>query len=91
LVNAGALAASSSHGYIGTEHLLLALAEDPDGLAGQLLDRLGVRTHVINGLASTLGTAAPTEPHANPGDESAVWISPERLANHPITLSEPGA
>jgi ATP-dependent Clp protease ATP-binding subunit ClpA len=32
------------HGYIGTEHVLLALTRDPDGRAARVLRRLGV-TH----------------------------------------------
>jgi len=32
--------------FIGTEHLLLAFALDPDGIAGRVLDDLGVRDEV---------------------------------------------
>ena len=32
---------------IGTEHLLMALAEDPDGIAGQALDQLGGRPRCL--------------------------------------------
>jgi ATP-dependent Clp protease ATP-binding subunit ClpC len=35
-------ARSFSHNYIGTEHLLLGLLRERDGVAGQALDRLGV-------------------------------------------------
>src|SRR5688572_27520052 len=34
--------ASFNHNYVGTEHLLLALTEDADGLAGGVLARAGI-------------------------------------------------
>ena len=37
------LAAGYGQDFIGTEHLLLALALDPDGIVGLVLDELGVR------------------------------------------------
>jgi ATP-dependent Clp protease ATP-binding subunit ClpC len=37
------IAMEYGHDYIGTEHLLLALAADPDGIAGRVLEELGVR------------------------------------------------
>jgi ATP-dependent Clp protease ATP-binding subunit ClpC len=41
------------HGYIGTEHLLLALLREPSSVARRALDRLGVerapvRSDVVN-------------------------------------------
>src|SRR5689334_20605592 len=36
-----------NHNYVGTEHLLLALAEDADGLAGRVLARYNVTAPVI--------------------------------------------
>jgi ATP-dependent Clp protease ATP-binding subunit ClpC len=36
------LPASFGHNYVGTEHLLLALSEDADGLAGRVLARAGI-------------------------------------------------
>jgi ATP-dependent Clp protease ATP-binding subunit ClpA len=36
------LPASFNHNYVGTEHLLLALSEDADGLAGRVLARAGI-------------------------------------------------
>jgi ATP-dependent Clp protease ATP-binding subunit ClpA len=36
-----------NHNYVGTEHLLLALTEDTDGLAGRVLARYGVTAPVV--------------------------------------------
>jgi ATP-dependent Clp protease ATP-binding subunit ClpA len=36
-----------NHQYIGTEHLLLGLLRDTDGLAAQVLDQLGVRVETV--------------------------------------------
>ena len=35
------LAQTWGHDYLGTEHLLLALIDDPDGVAGGVITRLG--------------------------------------------------
>jgi ATP-dependent Clp protease ATP-binding subunit ClpA len=36
-----------SHGYIGTEHLLIALADDPHGVAGHVLRELGATADTV--------------------------------------------
>jgi ATP-dependent Clp protease ATP-binding subunit ClpC len=41
-------------GFIGTEHLLLGLAEDPDGIASSVLEELGVREKVRQRLRAML-------------------------------------
>jgi ATP-dependent Clp protease ATP-binding subunit ClpA len=42
LERAGREATSRGHDHLGTEHLLLALIADPDGIAGRVLHELGV-------------------------------------------------
>jgi ATP-dependent Clp protease ATP-binding subunit ClpA len=42
LKRAGSEAARRGHDYLGTEHLLLAIIADPDGIAGRVLRDLGV-------------------------------------------------
>lgn len=37
---------TSGHRVVGTEHVLLALVGDPNGIAGQVLGRLGVTDEV---------------------------------------------
>ena len=61
------------HGYLGTEHVLLALTRDPEGGAARVLRRLGV------GHADVTGSAVL----------SAVWaprIDPDALATLGIDL-----
>jgi len=36
-----------NHAYIGTEHILLALAEQSDGVAAKVLDKLGIGTDAL--------------------------------------------
>ena len=45
---AGAL----GHDHIGTEHLLLGLIREPDGVAGRVLATLGVRVDDVRGRAA---------------------------------------
>lgn len=48
---AGELARARGHDYLGIEHLILALIDDPDGIAGGVMHRLecaaAVRAEVI--------------------------------------------
>jgi ATP-dependent Clp protease ATP-binding subunit ClpC len=41
LAQASQLARARGHDYLGTEHMLLALLEDPNGIAGGVIHRLG--------------------------------------------------
>ena len=41
LRRAAELARARGHGYLGTEHLILALLDDPHGIAGAVMERLG--------------------------------------------------
>jgi ATP-dependent Clp protease ATP-binding subunit ClpA len=41
LTRAGALAQARGHDYVGTEHILLAFLDDPAGIAGGVIHRLG--------------------------------------------------
>ena len=36
-----------NHGYIGTEHLLLGLVRERDGVAARILENMGVRLHKV--------------------------------------------
>ena len=51
MLRAGELARARGHAYLGTEHLILALIDDPDGIAGGVMHRLecaaAVRDEVI--------------------------------------------
>ena len=58
------------HDYVGTEHMLLAMAREPDGIAGRTLDELIGRDVVVAHLSELLASdeyngrspAAPEEP-----------------------------
>jgi ATP-dependent Clp protease ATP-binding subunit ClpC len=47
LRHAERIAQEHGHDYVGTEHLILGLVAEPDGIAGQVLARLGVTTGVV--------------------------------------------
>jgi len=56
LADAAHQASRAGHRHIGTEHVLLALAIDGDGIAGQVLTHLGVREAVQDRLSEVLPT-----------------------------------
>ena len=65
LTRAGELARARGHAYLGTEHILLALLEDPDGIAGAVIHRLGYASAVhdeVVRLIEAEGYARPSEP-----------------------------
>jgi ATP-dependent Clp protease ATP-binding subunit ClpA len=85
IITAGALAEQADQLFIGTEHLLLALAEDADGLAGQLLDRLGVREAVVEQAAlAVVGHREPSAIAPNLSDDVIVRFDPSPQSNHPL-------
>ena len=51
LARADEIARGRGHGYVGTEHVVLALLDDPGGIAGGTIARLGyepaIRSAVI--------------------------------------------
>jgi ATP-dependent Clp protease ATP-binding subunit ClpC len=65
LARAGELARARRHGYLGTEHLLLALLDDPEGIAGGVLHRLGyaaaIRAEVVRIIESYGPNDRPAE------------------------------
>jgi ATP-dependent Clp protease ATP-binding subunit ClpC len=46
LRHAERIAQEHGHNHVGTEHLILGLLAEPGGIAGQVLERLGVTTSV---------------------------------------------
>ena len=60
-----------NHNYVGTEHLLLELLVEQDGVAAQVLMKLGVnlqrtREEVINLLGAGIPSAEPSTPPPEP-------------------------
>ena len=80
------------HDYIGTEHILLGLARQDDGVAGQILSALGVdvdtiRRHVIRLLGGAGGSIQTVA-------AAAAWPQSENLPRprgreRPVLLSQP--
>ena len=67
------------HHYIGTEHLLLGLLGEAEGVAAQVLSRLGadharVRDRTLDLLAGRRGPADPQAEPAEPGARAAVDV-----------------
>jgi ATP-dependent Clp protease ATP-binding subunit ClpA len=72
------------HNYIGTEHILLGLVREGEGVAAQVLTRRGapldrVRALVSAEVKTASGTAAPAAPRRTPGAD-AVIVAAEQLA-----------
>ena len=59
-------ARSRGHDYLGTEHLLLALAEERDGIAAQVLENLGCRGNVISELERIMNSVEYTTEAVHP-------------------------
>ena len=72
-----------NHSYIGTEHLLLGLIREGEGIAAGVLESLGVRLQ--NARAETLRTLrlgtqpAPNDPTLTPSGQSTSTPTPEQL------------
>jgi ATP-dependent Clp protease ATP-binding subunit ClpA len=57
------------HGYVGTEHLLLALIGEGDGVAAQVLASAGVTaSDVRSDVRRIVGRGLPASPDPRPGD-----------------------
>ena len=63
------IARSHGHTYMGTEHMLLALLHDRGGIAGSLLQQLGVADTAVEQLEAIMasdGYNAPGSPPPTP-------------------------
>jgi hypothetical protein len=80
------LAEDRGQAFIGTEHLLLALAWDGGGRAAQVLDGLGVRGAVVDELTAIIESYGAGGEAPNPGDEVRVQFGSEPLSNHPLVV-----
>jgi ATP-dependent Clp protease ATP-binding subunit ClpC len=67
-------AQNMGHNYVGTEHLLLGLIREEEGVAARVLENLGVRLDVVREeVISLLGEGQPTHqaPHQGGGSQSS--------------------
>jgi ATP-dependent Clp protease ATP-binding subunit ClpC len=87
VIQAGTAAERLEQTYIGTEHLLLALAKDPGGVAGQILERLGVRAAVGAELEAFIESSGPSRQPHDHGDEVHVGFRPDQNGNTQIVLA----
>lgn len=84
-------AAAASRAYIGTEHLLLGLVREPEGLGGRALRTLGVEEDKVRaGIAAALGGhALPPRRHRIPTARVKTVIElafKEAVAGHSTTV-----
>ena len=74
-----------NHNYVGTEHLLLGLLREHDGVAAQVLRQLGLNLEEVHGeVLNMLGEADPPDrvpsPVAHPGSGESLVSRLERVA-----------
>ncbi len=55
-----------NHAYIGTEHLLLGLVKEENGIAGQVLRRLGVTPQKVEEMVLRMSGSGRRTPHSKP-------------------------
>ena len=60
--------------YIGTEHILLALMHDADGMGARVLERLGGSLSALRQRVLEAAKAAPPDPAAERGAEQEMWV-----------------
>jgi ATP-dependent Clp protease ATP-binding subunit ClpC len=56
LRHAERIAREHGHDFVGTEHLLLGLLAEPDGIAGQVLTKLGVAEQAAADVEAVMST-----------------------------------
>jgi ATP-dependent Clp protease ATP-binding subunit ClpA len=86
VIRAGAAADEHGQAFIGTEHLLLAIVEDADGIGGQVLNRLGVSGALKDELETIIAGYGSGGGPTDPGDEVRVRFESAALSNHPIVV-----
>jgi ATP-dependent Clp protease ATP-binding subunit ClpC len=65
------------HTQVDTEHILLALLEQPEGVVGQILEKLGVEAAGMAGKSEALLRASPrVSIYGSPNQQQQVFITP---------------
>lgn len=85
IVQAASEAEAQGQGFVGTEHLLLALARDSRGVGGQVLDQLGVREEVLVRLLALIGSQGGGDA-GHESDQARVAFDPSPGSNHPLLV-----
>lgn len=72
------------HDVIGTEHLLLALWAEPDGVAGHVLERLQLEREAV---AAAIGDRADRTTGATGGYTPRAWVAIENAGSVALELN----
>ena len=71
-----------NHNYVGTEHLLLGLIRDHDGVAGQVLGELGLTSEIVRAeIANLLGETTDDK-----GESDLPFRLPGKMTVIPIAI-----
>jgi ATP-dependent Clp protease ATP-binding subunit ClpC len=68
MTRAAELARARGHDYLGTEHMILALIEDADGIAGLVMNELGYAAAIRAGVTrimESVGYSSRSQGHAD--------------------------
>jgi ATP-dependent Clp protease ATP-binding subunit ClpA len=86
VLRAASVAEEHGQAFIGTEHLLLALAQEVDGRPAQVLEILGVRHSVVAQSMAIVESYGAGGGLSDPGDQAQVRFGSEPLSNHPLLI-----
>jgi ATP-dependent Clp protease ATP-binding subunit ClpC len=70
------------HDYIGTEHILLGLIREGDGVAAQMLVKLGADLNRVRQQVTQLASGQQAQP-----DSEALKVRPREAADRPSALA----
>lgn len=76
--SAGELARARGHDYLGTEHLICALIDDADGIAGGVMKRLGYATAIRDEVTRIMESDGYSRQSPNPADSPPAGDIPRR-------------
>src|SRR5919205_460795 len=81
------------HNYIGTEHILLGLIREGEGVAAQVLVKLGADLSRVRQQVIQLAREKKLDPVIGRGGERGrvIQVLPRRTKNNPVLIGEPGA
>jgi ATP-dependent Clp protease ATP-binding subunit ClpC len=68
-----------NHNYVGTEHLLLGLAKEENGLASKVLRELGTTSADVTRAVERMAPRNPRPPFSKPQPQSLFHNTTERL------------
>ena len=84
-------AQNMGHNYVGTEHLLLGLIREEEGVAARVLENIGVRLDVVREeVISLLGEGHQGGPAAPPAQHASSGTAPTKSKSKTPTLDEFG-